>query len=284
MPEAVSRPVWVRTSGAVEPMRCGAFTWREGMGEFTCDRDFMASDGGTPLDPVTLPFTRALRPHSETRQKGLFGVIRDASPEGYGLSLLENIEGRTLNSMGRLEGTLGDCVGAVEVCDDIQRKVEFAAIPLGQSCKMLADTPEGLAPSRVVRDLHGVVGMTLGGERPKMTLSHRGQFWIAKLQDRGDAPNSPLREYLAMRSARACGVDAAAVEFWRAGVHRVTSVQRFDRLVRDDQRVWRHGFASARTILLVDSAATRGDPQRSYPCLRAEPQRWCGADGATCPR
>jgi serine/threonine-protein kinase HipA len=33
-------------------------------------------------------------------------------------------------------------------------------------------------------------------------------------------------------------------------------------------------------MLRLDSAATRGDPQRSYPYLCAELQRWCGADGA----
>ena len=112
---------------------------------------------------------------------------------------------------------------------------------------------------------------------------HGGQHWIAKLQERGDAPNSPLREYLAMKSARACGVDAAAVEFCRAGPHQVVVVKRFDRLVRDDHQVLRHGFASAHTMLRLDSTATRGDPQRSYPYLAAELQRWCGADGADVP-
>ena len=142
---------------------------------------------------------------------------RDASPKGYGLSMLENIEGRALNPMERLEVSLGDGVGAIEVCDDIQRKVDFQPIPLDHFLEKLADTPEGVAPSRVVRDLHGIVGTTLGGERPKMTVTHGRQRWIAKLQDCGDAPNSPLGEYLAMRSARACGVDAATVDFWRFG-------------------------------------------------------------------
>jgi serine/threonine-protein kinase HipA len=280
MSDAVTKPVWVWTAGAVEPVRCGSFTWREGLGEFTYDRDFMFSDGATPLDPVNLPFTRALRPHREFRQKGLFGVLRDASPEGYGLSMLENREGRALNPIDRLEVSLGDGVGAIEVCDDIQRKIDFQPIPLDQFLQKLAEAPEGVAPSRVVRDLHGVVGTTLGGERPKLTVTHSGQLWIAKLQDCGDAPNSPLREYLAMRSARACGIDAATVEFQRAGQHQIIAVRRFDRLVRDDDRVLRQGFASAHTMLRLDSAATRGDPQRSYPYLCAELQRWCGADGA----
>ena len=69
MPEAVTKPVWVWTAGAVEPVRCGSFTWREGLGEFVYDRDFMAKGGATPLDPVNLPFTRALRLHRETRRR-----------------------------------------------------------------------------------------------------------------------------------------------------------------------------------------------------------------------
>ncbi len=279
MAEPVTKPVWAWPAGAVEPIRCGSFTWRDGMGEFAYDREYMSRPAATPLDPVNLPFTRALRPHRETRQNGLFGVFRDASPEGYGLTLLENIEGQALGPMDRLEVSLGDGVGAIEVCDDIQRKLDFRATPLDEFLHRLAAAPEGVAPSRVVRDLHGVVGTTLGGERPKMTVMHGGQLWIAKLQDRGDAPNSPLREFLAMRAARACGIDAATVEFRRAGTHQVLAVQRFDRLVRDDG-VLRHGFASAHTMLRLDSAATRGDPLRSYPYLCAELQRWCGADGA----
>lgn len=275
----VSKPVWVWASGATEPARCGVFTWREGLGEFTYDRDYAAQPGAVPLDPVNLPFTRAARPHREIKQNGLFGVLRDASPEGYGLTMLESLEGRELGVLDRLEVSLGDGVGAIEVCDDIQRKIDFHATPLADFLERLADMPEGVAPSRVVRDLHGVVGTTLGGERPKMTVMHRGQLWIAKLQDRGDAANSPLREYLAMKAARACGIDAATVELQLAGRHQAVIVRRFDRQVRDDFRVQRHGFASAHTMLRLDSVATRGHPQRSYPYLCAELQRWCGAAG-----
>jgi serine/threonine-protein kinase HipA len=39
-----------------------------------------------------------------------------------------------------------------------------------------------VAPNRVVRDLHGVIGTTLGGRRPKTTVMHGGQLRIVKLQ------------------------------------------------------------------------------------------------------
>lgn len=176
-----TKPVWVWPSGAVRPVRCGVFVWREGLGLFTHDRDYLARGGALPLDPVNLPCSRSARPHRETRQHGLFGVFRDASPEGYGLTILENREGRALDPLDRLEVSLGDGVGAIEVCDDIQRKLDFRPPSLEAFLVKLADLPEGVAVSRVVRELHGDHGTTLGGERPKMTVLHRGQHWIAKL-------------------------------------------------------------------------------------------------------
>lgn len=276
MADAVAKPVWTWLDGQVAPVVCGIFTWREGLGEFRYDEAFSGS-GAEPLDPVNLPFTRSTRPHRETRLNGLFGVLRDASPEGYGLGLLESLSDRPLGIMDRLEVALGDGVGAIEVCDDIQRKMDFAPTPFGEFMARLTEMPEGVPVSRVVRDLHGVHGTTLGGERPKMTVMHRGQQWIAKLQDRGDAPNSPLREFLAMRGARAAGIDVAEVEFHRAGAHQVVCVRRFDRHVREDLTVARFKFASAHTLLGLDLASTRGDPRRSYPYLAAELQRWCGS-------
>ena len=280
MAELESKPVWVWPTGSTEPVRCGTFAWREGLGEFRYEPDFMGSAGAMPLDPVNLPFTRSTRPQRETKQNGLFGILRDASPEGYGLGLLEHLEKRALSVMDRLEVSLGDGVGAIEVCDDIARKVEFVPAPFELMLEKLAEMPVGTPVSRVVRDMHGVEGTTLGGERPKMTVSHEGQHWIAKLQDRGDTPNSPLREYLAMRCARAVGIDAAEVQFKRAGLHQVVGVRRFDRLVTSERQVRRYMFASAHTLLGLDGAAMRGDAQRSYPYFAGAIQRWCGAKDA----
>ena len=79
------------------------------------------------LDPVHLPLSRATRTYKETRQDGLFGVIRDASPEGYGLSLLESIKGINLSDpLLHLEVSEGDAVGAIEICDDIAAKQSYS--------------------------------------------------------------------------------------------------------------------------------------------------------------
>jgi serine/threonine-protein kinase HipA len=273
---ADSKPVWVWLPSEAEPVRCGTFTWRPGLGQFTYDPAYRDRPDARPLDPIRLPFSRSTRPASETRQDGLFGVFRDASPEGYGLQMLELQVGRALtNPLDRLEFSTGDGVGAIEVCDDIDRKIGFVAPPLEVLLSGLQALPEGVAGSRVVREINGLQATTMGGERPKLTVLHRGQLWLAKLQDRGDAPNSPLREYLAMKSAAAADIRAAEVEFHQAGSHQVLLVRRFDRHV-DGARVERRLFASAHTALHLDSADTRDSRLRSYPNLAFELRRWCG--------
>ena len=62
MADPVTKPVWVWPPAAIEPLRCGTFTWREGLGEFAYDHEYMDVAGTVPLDPANLPFTCSLRP------------------------------------------------------------------------------------------------------------------------------------------------------------------------------------------------------------------------------
>lgn len=275
----ISKPVWAWLPGSAEPVRCGTFSWRPGIGEFVYDPAYPTLAKAFPLDPGLLPFSRASRVYTETRQDGLFGVLRDISPEGYGLALLEALHGRELSPPERLEAALGDGVGGLEVCEDIARKIAFRPFALPALRELLEQLPETAQANRAVRAAYDIPGTTLGGERPKMTVLHHAQHWIAKFQERGDAHNSPLREYLAMRAAQACGIRTARVEFLQVGAHPVLLVERFDRFVQSDGEVQRRGYASAHTLLGLDNTATRGDAQRSYPYLAAELQRWCGAEG-----
>ena len=62
-----------------------------------CDTEYLAHLEALPLDEFSLRFTRSKKGLKETRQGGLFGVFRDASPEGFGLALLEQLRGSTLS-------------------------------------------------------------------------------------------------------------------------------------------------------------------------------------------
>lgn len=270
------KPVWVWLPAQAHPVRCGTFSLLRGVGTFHYDDEYLAYPGAQQLDEFSLRFTRSRKGLRETRQGGLFGVFRDASPEGFGLALLEQLRGTTLaDPLQRLELSEGDSVGAVEVCDDIGAKLAFKPPTSGQLLDAVASLPPGRASSHAAREVKGMQGTSLGGERPKLTVLHKGQHWIAKLQDRGDPPHAPLREFVTMRLARRCGIAAAEVEFASVGDREVLLVKRFDRQVEPDGQVSRSLYASAHTVLRLDAQA-RGERQRSYVALAYELQRWCG--------
>lgn len=276
------KPVWVWLPGEHQPIQCGLFTITNQVGSFEYLPEYKSHPHALALDPIQLPLTRSSKPFKETKQGGLFGVIRDASPEGYGLSMLEMRVGLTLHDpLQRLEMSEGDAVGAIEVCDHLSAKLQFSPPTSEELFEILADLPPEQASSQAARKVKGIHGTSLGGERPKLTVWHDGQLWIAKLQDRGDPPHAPLREYLAMRCGKALGLDVADVQFKQIGQREVLLVRRFDRHVDAHGQVCRQLYASAHTLLRLD-AQTRGEKVRSYVALARELQRYC-ADEHTDP-
>lgn len=270
-----SKPVWIWLPGEHLPVQCGVFSIMNKLGSFEYLPEYKSRPDALALDPINLPLTRSSKPFRETRQGGLFGVIRDASPEGYGLSLLEKLTGLSLHDpLQRLEMSEGDAVGAIEVCDNLQPKLEFSPPASEELFAAMATLPPEKASSQAAREVKGIHGTSLGGERPKLTVLHEGQHWIAKLQDRGDPPHAPLREYLAMRSGKALGLDVADVQFRLIGDRQVILVRRFDRHVDASGQVCRQLYASAHTMLRLD-AQTRGEKARSYVALARELQRYC---------
>lgn len=276
------RPVWAWLPGSVLPVECGTFGWEPGLGRFLYSGDYRSRKDAIAIDPINLPFTRSTKPASTTLMNGVFGVLRDAAPEGFGLDLLNAKYGnRTLDEIERLDLSAGDGVGAIEVCglDQIERKVAFVP-PHEQALRArLANTDIGESITGLVRQLSGDDdGTSLGGEKPKLTILReidgKSEWWIAKLQPRNGARLLPVREYVAMKLAKQCDIDVAEVTFERIGVHEVVLVKRFDRKVVDDG-VERSLFASAATVLRLGSDATREHPDRSYPKLAHELRRWC---------
>jgi serine/threonine-protein kinase HipA len=273
-----SKPVWVWLPGQHEPTQGGTFALEAGVGRFAYAADYRARADALALDPMNIPFSRSKRGLRETRQGGLFGVFRDASPEGFGLALLEQIRGTTLTDpMQRLELSEGDSVGALEVCDDIAAKMAFEAPTVETLLEVIAGLPRERASSHAAREVKGLKGTSLGGERPKLTVLHKGQLWIAKLQDHGDPAHAPLREFVCMRLAAQCDIKAAEVEFVAQGEREVLLVRRFDRRIDALGRTLRNLYASAHTVLRLDTQ-TRGERTRSYVALAHELQRWCGLD------
>lgn len=278
--EPQTRPVWVWLPGDPHPVQAGRFTLTGGpkpVGTFAYDPAYLAQPGRVALDPLNMPLTA--RTFREVRQGGLFGAFRDACPDGFSLEMLERrYAGRLLSPLDVLELSPGDAVGGIEVCADVATKMRVGSIASVDKLKqMLAANPDG-SLRRVVASMVYSVNSSLGGERPKITVMHKGQMWIAKMRAAGDHALGPLHEYVAMRLARECDINAAEVEFIEPGNHPVLLVKRFDRLVTGHGHVLRSLFLSAHSLLRLDTP-TRDDRSRSYVALCHELVRVCARQG-----
>ena len=256
-------PVWVWLPGRAEPVQAGELAGVGPGARFAYLPDYLGRPDAVALDPVELRLTRKKRGMVLGASDGLPGVVRDAKPAGYGADRLEAQAGRALTTLELLERGVPDGVGAIEVCADIQAKLDWQPKALDQ-LQSLAQELDAAAPaSRALRRLDEDLDTSAGGERPKATLVHDGRLWLAKMQSRGDRPAMPAREFVAMRLARMAGLSVAEVELHTFGVHQVLLVERFDR-TGDPRRPQRRLFASAHTVLRLAPQAVRGDPQRSY--------------------
>ena len=169
-----SKPVWVWLPGKTEPVRCGTFTWRVALGRFVYDRGYLSGGGAVAPVPVRIPLSRSARPQSESRLDGLFGVFRDASPEGFGLDLLKQCTDKPLTDpLEILELSAGDGVGAIAVCDDIAAKAHFKPYPLDSLNQRLTVLGPEQCGSSAIEALIGERFTALGGERPKLTFCTR---------------------------------------------------------------------------------------------------------------
>lgn len=265
-------PVWVWLPGCDAPLHAADLTVGH-MARFNYRPDFLSREDAIPLDPVELRMVRSARGIAIPAADGLPGVLRDAKPAGYGADRLNAQAGTELGPLELLERGVPDGVGAVEVCIDIGRKLAWRPKALEELMSLAEELDASTPASRALRRLNGDLDTSAGGERPKVTLVHDGRLWLAKMQDRGDRPAMPAREYVTMTLAQKAGLDVAPVALHTFGSHQVLLVERFDR-AGDPYRPQRRLFASAHTVLRLPLDAVRGDPRRSYLNLGDQLRVW----------
>ena len=233
----------------------------------------MAMSGTKALDPIELKFSRKSTGIPILKNGGLPRVILDSMPAGYGADRLNARHERNLSSLELLELGPPDGVGAIEVCHDIERKLAWQPSSLSELVEHIADLEESAPSSRAIRRLLDDGMTSAGGERPKVTLQHDGRLWLAKLQDRGDVPYMPSREFVVMQMAEELDIHVPKILLERHDGREVFLIERFDRC-GDPLRPQRHLFASAYSVLGLDSSAIPGDARRSYIVLAEQMRRW----------
>lgn len=266
-------PVWVWLPGSKMPVLAAELECDDQQPSFSFRyrESFLPPNETVAIDPIQLRLRKGTI--SIPKSNGLPFVVMDAKPAGYGQDRLIANAGRDLSAVELLELGPSDSVGAIEVCNNIDRKLAWLPKPFSQLAVELERLEENAPSSRAIRRVNGDVGTSAGGERPKATFQHGGRQWLVKMQDRGDLPCMPAREFVAMSLAQRAGLDVPEINLITHGAHQVFMIARFDR-EGDPNQPERKLFASAQTVLQLEPSALRGDPRRSYLHLADRMRMW----------
>jgi len=274
--------VYLQMPASLEVVTCGRFVLTplgpgEGVGRFVYGRRYRSRADVVPIDPINLPIKDVTFETASLR--GVFGVLRDASPDAWGRMAIERVLGRIgLNEVEFLLQSPEDRAGALSFglgqdppapVRDFNRIIQLGE--LREAARIIEeDAPAERIREQVRRVLQPTTSM--GGARPKNTVEDDAGLWVAKFPAREDRWNSAVVEAAMLSLAARCGIRVPELRIERLGNESILLVRRFDR-EKVDGGYHRHRMASALTMLQADDSAT--DRERwSYLLLADELQRW----------
>jgi len=277
--------VYITLPGKTEQVTAGRFvleTDRHGapVGRFVYGRSYLARPDAVPVDPVELRLSE--RAYATAALGGVFGALRDASPDHWGRRLIARHLGREqpseldflLHSPDDRAGALGFGLsqtppGPKRLFNQTLQLTELQSI--ADALIADEDAPAG-APVQQVENLL-LLGTSMGGARPKAVVEDASGLWVAKFNRKDDAWNNARVEHTMLQLARACGLDAAESRIETAGGRDVLLVKRFDR-ARAEGGYLRARMVSALTLLRAEDTYRSRD-RWSYVLLAEEVRRAC---------
>ena len=256
--------VWIWLPGKTEPVVAGRIDRNGPRISFTYGASYLAREDAIPIYDPELP----LRKGTQTPLRGLEmpSCIRDGSPDAWGRRVIINkLTGKKpgdpdVPDIGEIAFLLGsgtDRIGALDFQVSAKAHVprETAEADLSELMEAAPLVEQGvpLTPGLDIALNHGT---SIGGARPKALISDGDRKLIAKFSSGTDTYGVVHAEFLAMRLARACGLNVAPVEMRRTAGKDVILIERFDR--RRVKQGWeRRAMVSALTILGLDEMEAR---------------------------
>lgn len=274
--------VFLQLPGRLDVVPCGRYqreVLRDGrvVGRFAYARSYREREDAVPLDPYHLPLTP--RPYETARLDGMFGALRDASPDAWGRRVIEKLTGRAdLDEMDFLLLGPEDRAGALSFGEVPTPPVPVRSVnrvlhllELRQAARALEEAGPG---EPVAQQVAGLLepGTSLGGARPKSLVEDDEGLWIAKFPQQSDKWNNAPVEAAMLALARRCGIRAPDTRVERIGNESVLLVRRFDR-AKVSEGYLRHRMVSALTVLDAEDRVTDRTGW-SYVLLADELRRW----------
>jgi serine/threonine-protein kinase HipA len=278
--------VYITLPGETEAVTAGRFqliTSRQGVvtGRFVYGRSYLARANAVEIDPVELKLSSRI--YETVLMKGVFGALRDASPDYWGRRVIEKHAG--ISEFGEIDYL-------IQSPDDRAGALSFGIgqtppAPMRQfnqtihleKLQALADAIIRDATFSRKADQAGLIqtqellllGTSMGGARPKVVVEDHEGLWLAKFNRPDDRWNMARVEYAMLMLGRACGLTTAESRVIAIGDREALLVKRFDR-----QKVL-GGYARARMVSALTMLRTDDSPQPrdrwSYMLLAEELRR-----------
>ena len=278
--------VYITLPGQTEPVTAGRFALhpdRRGVpeGRFVYGRSYLARPDALPFDPLELKLSE--RTYSTNALNGVFGALRDASPDHWGRRVIQRHSGKA--QPGELEyllyspddraGALGFGLNQAPPAPkrSFNQTLDLARV---QAVAEAIISEEDICADAVSEQIGNLllVGTSMGGARPKAVIEDEAGLWIAKFNLATDAWNSARVEHAMLLLARACGLTTAQSRIVDVAGRDVLLVKRFDREKTAAGGYLRARMISALTLLRAEDTYQSRD-RWSYVQLAEELRRVC---------
>ncbi|TBG74405.1 type II toxin-antitoxin system HipA family toxin [Rhizobium leguminosarum] len=262
--DATEAFVWIWLPGATEPVVAGRLDQDGERLFFTYGASYRRRKNAISVYEPELPLQEGII--APINGLSMASCIRDGSPDAWGRRVIIN----------RLTGKKPDAAGVPEISEltyllqsgsDRIGALDFQAsateyVPRHAAQASLDELMEGAALIEKGVPLTPALGLALnhgtsiGGARPKALINDGTKKFIAKFSATNDTYSVVKAEFIAMKLAAACGLNAASVAMTHAAQKDVLLIERFDRTHTKDG--WRrHAMVSALTMLGLDEMMAR---------------------------
>lgn len=256
--------VWLWLPGQVQPTLCGVLQWDGVRGHFAYLRSYLSNPRAISIEP-SWPLNKELGKRlGPIGGDALPAAIADVGPGRWGEYVITQLrDGVRPNALRMLLVGAGGRSGAIEFSASAQESPNIRVEPpLLHDIAAVIDQLDKGRPLTVRLPALFRHGTSLGGHRPKVTVLHRGGWWIAKFGSVSDSNlQQPQMEAFALALAAKAGIETPEHCMDRTDYKSVLLVKRFDR----DASGHRSHMLSAKTLLQL-SARNMG-MDASYPAI-----------------
>ena len=182
------------------------------VGHFVYGRSYLSRADAVEIDPIELKLENKV--FNTVTMKGVFGALRDASPDYWGRRIIErNLKVAQADEMTYLLQSADDRIGALGFGFNqtppapnrvFNQKIQLDR--LQKEAELLVNEevkPENPITAQVQELL--LIGTSMGGARPKAVIEDDNKLWVAKFNRMDDKWNNALVEYAMLKLAEKCG-------------------------------------------------------------------------------